>query len=403
MVEKLDKHRDGITVSDIVYPVNIRKGIGSPKGDRQSTVCLFCYPNFYFYLHNMAEIFALLLFASFIFLVLGVISPKIPTKVIRKPLTRKGVFWLFGGLTLVSFVGLAFTVPAVEKKPQESISHEVQEAQEQVVAEENTLTSSTTNTQINTSSTEQVINEETPTEGVESQNNETEKQETASVEPLYVVTKVVDGDTFDVSIDGQTKRIRLIGVDTPETVDPRKPVQCFGKEASNKAVELLLNKKVRLEADTTQGETDKYGRLLRYAFREDGLFYNKWIIENGYAHEYTYNTPYKYQVEFKQAETVAREGKKGLWADNACPIESVTPKQTTPSVPVTQAPAEQKSTQSTGSCLIKGNISSDGRKLYHLPSCPSYSKTSIDEGVGEKWFCSEQEAVQAGWTKAGNC
>lgn len=135
---------------------------------------------------------------------------------------------------------------------------------------------------------------------------------------LYAVTHVVDGDTIDVNIDGQTERLRLIGMDTPETVDPRKPVQCFGKEASNKAKELLTDKKVYLEADSTQGERDKYGRLLRYVFMGDHESFEKYMIENGYAHEYTYNLPYKYQDEFKQAEKTAREQNKGLWSPSMC-------------------------------------------------------------------------------------
>src|SRR5689334_10458762 len=73
------------------------------------------------------------------------------------------------------------------------------------------------------------------------------------------VVKVVDGDTIDVS-QGTTKyKIRIIGINTPETVDPRRPVQCFGKEASAKAKEILTNQSVRLESDPTQSDKDKYG------------------------------------------------------------------------------------------------------------------------------------------------
>jgi len=132
------------------------------------------------------------------------------------------------------------------------------------------------------------------------------------------VVAVTDGDTIKVSIDGTTKIVRLIGMDTPETVDPRKTVQCFGKEASNKTKTILLNKMVRLESDPTQGELDKYQRLLRYVFTEDGTFFNKLMIEQGYAHEYTYNIPYKYQVEFEVAEKTARETQVGLWNPSTC-------------------------------------------------------------------------------------
>ncbi|MEK9156287.1 MAG: thermonuclease family protein [Patescibacteria group bacterium] len=136
---------------------------------------------------------------------------------------------------------------------------------------------------------------------------------------LYSVASVTDGDTIKVYINNETETIRLIGMDTPETVDPRKPVQCFGKEASNKAKEILNGKKVRLEADSTQGERDKYNRLLRYVYLEDGTFFNKYLITEGYAHEYTYDSnPYKYQDEFIEAEKQAGEQGKGFWGANTC-------------------------------------------------------------------------------------
>ncbi|MEK9176337.1 MAG: thermonuclease family protein, partial [Patescibacteria group bacterium] len=113
-------------------------------------------------------------------------------------------------------------------------------------------------------------------------------------------------------------RLRLIGIDTPETVDPRKPVQCFGREASNKAKELLQGQFIFLESDETQGERDKYKRLLRYVFLPDGRNFNLLMISSGYAHEYTYDEPYKYQAEFKQAEIDARSGNKGLWSPETC-------------------------------------------------------------------------------------
>jgi len=134
----------------------------------------------------------------------------------------------------------------------------------------------------------------------------------------YYVSNIVDGDTIKVSINGATENLRLIGIDTPETVDPRKPVQCFGKEASDKAKELLSGKKIRIEKDPTQGDFDKYGRRLAYVYREDGLFYNKYMIERGYAFEYTYIAPYKYQAEFKLAEQSAKNKELGLWSPDAC-------------------------------------------------------------------------------------
>jgi len=209
----------------------------------------------------------------------------------------------------------------------------------------------------------------------------------------YLVTKVVDGDTIDVLVGTTTERIRLIGINTPEVVDPRKPVECFGREASAKAHELLENQKVYLEMDETQDNRDKYGRLLRYVFRADGLFYNLEIIKQGYAYEYTYFIPYKYQAEFKAAQTYARENKFGLWADNACAANKNFNTSTSTS----------NSLSPNSNCNIKGNINSKGEKIYHLPACEYYSKTVINLEQGERWFCSEDEAQAAGWRKAQNC
>lgn len=135
---------------------------------------------------------------------------------------------------------------------------------------------------------------------------------------LYEVVEVVDGDTIKVNMDGVKTTLRLIGMDTPETLDPRKVVQCFGKEASSKAKELLLGKKVKLENDSTKEELDKYARPLKYVWLEDGTFYNDKMIREGYAHEYTYNKPYKYQTQFKEAQKEASLNLRGLWAAETC-------------------------------------------------------------------------------------
>ncbi len=141
---------------------------------------------------------------------------------------------------------------------------------------------------------------------------------TIATSTLYAVTRVVDGDTIHIDMNGKSETVRLIGINTPETVDPRRPVQCFGKEASNKAKELLESQKVRIETESSQGERDKYGRLLGYVTREDGLFFNKYMVEEGYAYEYTYRLPYKYQTQFKAAQKEAQTQGKGLWAPGVC-------------------------------------------------------------------------------------
>ncbi len=135
---------------------------------------------------------------------------------------------------------------------------------------------------------------------------------------LYYVREVLDGDTFIVDVENKSFTIRLLGIDTPETVDPRKSVQCYGIEASNKAKSFLYHKYVYLERDNDKsvlfGDYDKYGRVLAYVSLSNGLFYNKYMIENGFAREYTFNREkYKYQKEFKKAESIAKKNKLGLW------------------------------------------------------------------------------------------
>ncbi len=124
----------------------------------------------------------------------------------------------------------------------------------------------------------------------------------------YVVQRVVDGDTIEL-LDG--RKVRYIGVNTPETKDPRRAVQCFGKEAYLKNKELVEGKHVRLEKDVS--ETDKYGRLLRYVYMND-LFVNDYLVRNGFAQVSTYPPDVKFQEQFLQAQKEARENKRGLWS-----------------------------------------------------------------------------------------
>ncbi len=134
----------------------------------------------------------------------------------------------------------------------------------------------------------------------------------------YTVTKVVDGDTLHIDINGKDEKVRLIGINTPETVDPRTPVQCFGKEASARMKELSQGKLVRIEYDESQNTRDVYGRILAYVYLEDGQMLNRKMIAEGYAYEYTYLTPYKYQKEFRELQTLARTSLRGLWSTDTC-------------------------------------------------------------------------------------
>lgn len=194
---------------------------------------------------------------------------------------------------------------------------------------------------------------------------------------LFLVNWVIDGDTIELEND---EKVRYIGIDTPESVHPSKPVECFGKEATNKNRELVEGKKVYLEKDIT--DRDKYNRLLRYVFLEDETFVNLVLVREGYASSYSYPPDIKYQNLFQEAEKEARENNLGLWKSCGSfgePINGDLGKE---------------------GCLIKGNISSSGEKIYHLPGQRYYDKTVIDEAKGERWFCTEEEAQKAGWRKA---
>jgi micrococcal nuclease len=196
---------------------------------------------------------------------------------------------------------------------------------------------------------------------------------------LVQVTRVIDGDTVELQT-GET--VRYIGIDTPETVHPDKPEMCFGRAASHKNNELVKDKWVRLEKDVS--DTDRYGRLLRYVW-VDGVLINELLVKEGFALSSTYPPDVKYQNLFVAAQKHARDNNLGLWSE----CQNATPVPTTP--------------PQTGGCNIKGNISADGEKIYHLQGCGSYSKTVIDETQGEKYFCSEGDAQKAGWRKAKNC
>ena len=144
------------------------------------------------------------------------------------------------------------------------------------------------------------------------------KTEPAKASDTFKVQKVVDGDTLEIQRFGKIEKVRLIGIDTPETLDPRKPVQCYGKEASDKSKSLLDGKDIKLEFDPIVGEKDKYGRLLAYVWL-NGSLVNLDLLKGGYAHEYTYrNQKYKYQLEFKDAENSAKFGLVGLWSKQTC-------------------------------------------------------------------------------------
>lgn len=183
-------------------------------------------------------------------------------------------------------------------------------------------------------------------------------------EEVFKVTRVVDGDTIQLE-NGQ--KVRYIGIDTPETVDPRKPVQCFGKEASDKNKELVEGQEVRLVKDTS--ETDKYDRLLRYVYVGD-TFVNDYLVRNGYAHSSSYPPDIKNQDQLRLAEQEARENKRGLWADNACKEDVVEAPIVSAVATGAAAASVVESTPSSGGVVKKSTTS-----ICHAPGTTYYAKT----------------------------
>lgn len=192
-----------------------------------------------------------------------------------------------------------------------------------------------------------------------------------------LVARVIDGDT--IQIEGNI-RVRYIGIDTPE------PGQCLGDIATTTNLNLILDKEnyVTLERDI-EGY-DKYSRVLAYVFAGD-IFINEKLVRDGLATVTTYPPNIKYVDKLLKAQQDAREARLGIWSDDPCPASNP-PNPSDPSAPT------------SSNCLIKGNISSSGEKIYHIQGQRYYEKTKIEENKGERWFCTEEEARSAGWRKS---
>jgi micrococcal nuclease len=138
---------------------------------------------------------------------------------------------------------------------------------------------------------------------------------------MLTVTHVNDGDTIVVrEPDGHDETVRLIGVDTPEVKDPRKPVQCFGEAASAHTKSVIkVGSGVRLAPDPEDSDRDKYNRLLRYVYLPDGTLYNEQLIKDGYGFAYVV-FPFSKLDQFRADEAAARQANKGLWG--GCQVDS---------------------------------------------------------------------------------
>jgi len=143
---------------------------------------------------------------------------------------------------------------------------------------------------------------------------------------------------------------------------------------------------------------------------------NEQLVAEGYAQATPYPPDVKYENKFAELEAEAREATRGLWSDicvtaspeptlvsTSTPQPTATAEPTPTPIPTTVPPPAAAPQQTAGDCNVKGNIASDGEKIFHVPGCASYNATKISPSKGERWFCSEQEALNAGWRKALNC
>lgn len=191
----------------------------------------------------------------------------------------------------------------------------------------------------------------------------------------YRVAGVSDGDTINVVVKGRTERVRLIGIDTPELGRDGTADQCHAREAGRQMRTLVKGKRVHLQRDPTQANRDPYGRLLRYVYTaKGGKDVGRMLIARGAGREYTFKKAYRHRPAHLKAQRSAQRAGRGLWGACATPTPAA--------------------------CLIKGNISWEGEKIYHVPGQEHYDETKINSDRGERWFCTESEAVTAGWRRS---
>ena len=132
-----------------------------------------------------------------------------------------------------------------------------------------------------------------------------------SAKPVATVTRVVDGDTAHVLFRGRDVTIRFIGVDTPETVAPGQPIECYGPEASHFTTRQLTGQRVRLEFDVDR--IDPFGRTLVYLWMHDGSLFNETLVRRGFATVATYPPDTRYVQRFEAAQRAAKATERGLW------------------------------------------------------------------------------------------
>jgi len=203
---------------------------------------------------------------------------------------------------------------------------------------------------------------------------------------LHLVTEVIDGDTIVVN---GSNRVRFIGIDAPEIEE------CYYSEAKEALKGLIEGEYVRLEKDISG--VDGYGRLLRYVFLPEeadvsDIFVDRFMLDEGFANIFELSQDRRYRSILISARNQAVAMEKGMWEECEQELEVETERFETDNPPPNP------------DCVIKGNISEHGYgKTYFPPGCANYKRVKVDLEKGDMYFCTEEEAEEAGFEKAGSC
>lgn len=315
----------------------------------------------------MVGLFSFIFLFSLILLPLGLLKPSILSFFHIPDPTRKKALSIFGSSLLISFILIGITAPSTKKDNSQVSGIAITKVPTEVFYPSPTVESSITPIPLNLE--------------------------------FIKVKRVTDGDTITLE---NGKVVRYIGIDAPESVDPRKPIQCYAKEASIKNKELVEGQVVGLEKDIS--ETDKYGRLLRYVYK-DSVLVNELLVKEGYAHSSSYPPDIKYQDRFKLAEQEAIENKRGLWGE-ICIITPTTqitlPDTIIPTKSKTFVIQDQKSQPQTEKVIQPKTPASGDYTCNCSKTCPNMSCTEAQYQLNV-CGCSARDADKDGIACDSQC
>jgi len=235
------------------------------------------------------------------------------------------------------------------------------------------------------------VAEEVKPPGDEASHADSKKDQESDTDKKLVnvqLVKPIDGDTIKVNIDGKEENVRFLLVDTPETNHPRLGEQPFGQDAKSFTSTMVQSGQVQLEFDISH--RDKYQRLLAYVY-VDGVSVQEELLKNGLARvAYIYDPNTKYVDQYDELQKKAQKQAVGIWS-----VENYATDRGFDESVFTSSEEKKEPSSESSSCDIKGNIAKDGEKIYHMPDQQFYKVTKPEE-----MFCSEQEAVDAGFRKS---